>query len=533
MNRFSCAAAVAALGCALPLAAQSLASNTAQIRRAADSISEAHIRRWVNALADDSMLGRATPSPQIEQTARYIADEFRLMGLEPGGDSGTFFQRYPILRTALDSASFAMVLGRGAHGHWAFGREARLLGGSEPAAAVTGPVVLMYGAPADTARPFGDATVNGAVILYVTTAGQVNPRTFGPVIAKAGPAGVRGLIVVTDRAPNVFANAAAFSLRPRTELGGRRQEGGFPIVEVRDSSALGVLSAAGEDLAALRAQGQSGIRPLAGFTATVDMRRREVERQSAPNVVGVLPGSDPALRNEYVFYTGHMDHVGAVGAGRVNVGCRAAGADSICNGADDDASGTALVMALARGFSQLTPRPRRTMVFMTVSGEERGLWGSRYYSDNPIFPLANTVAAFNTDMVGRYFNNQPGWRDTIAVIGKEHSDLGALANRVVQEHPELHMQLVDDLWPNENFYFRSDHYNFARMGVPILFFFNGVHPDYHQATDSPDKIDAEKMMRIGRMIFYIGLDVGNAAGRPQWNLESRRRIVEAGGVSTP
>ena len=234
-----------------------------------------------------------------------------------------------------------------------------------------------------------------------------------------------------------------------------------------------------------------------------------------------------------MFYTGHMDHVGAVGAGRVNVGCRAAGADSICNGADDDASGTALVMALARGFSQLTPRPRRTMVFMTVSGEERGLWGSRYYSDNPIFPLANTVAAFNTDMVGRYFNNQPGWRDTIAVIGKEHSDLGALANRVVQEHPELHMQLVDDLWPNENFYFRSDHYNFARMGVPILFFFNGVHPDYHQATDSPDKIDAEKMMRIGRMIFYIGLDVGNAAGRPQWNLESRRRIIEAGGVSTP
>ena len=143
------------------------------------------------------------------------------------------------------------------------------------------------------------------------------------------------------------------------------------------------------------------------------------------------------------------------------------------------------------------------------------------------------MAAFNTDMVGRYFNNQPGWRDTIAVIGKEHSDLGALANRVVQEHPELHMQLVDDLWPNENFYFRSDHYNFARKGVPILFFFNGVHPDYHQATDSPDKIDAEKMMRIGRMIFYIGLDVGNAAGRPQWNPESRRRIVEAGGVSTP
>jgi Zn-dependent M28 family amino/carboxypeptidase len=167
------------------------------------------------------------------------------------------------------------------------------------------------------------------------------------------------------------------------------------------------------------------------------------------------------------------------------------------------------------------------MVFMLVSGEERGLWGSEYYSDNPLFPLENTVAAFNTDMVGRYYNNQVGWRDTIAVIGKEHSDLGALANRIVQQHPELHMNLVDDLWPNENFYFRSDHYNFARKGVPILLLFNGVHTDYHQATDSPDKIDAEKMMRIGRMIFYIGLEVGNAATRPQWNPESRSRIVQA------
>jgi hypothetical protein len=133
-------------------------------------------------------------------------------------------------------------------------------------------------------------------------------------------------------------------------------------------------------------------------------------------------------------------------------------------------------------------------------------------------------------MIGRYYNNQPGWRDTIVVIGKEHSNLGATANRVNQAHPELHMTMIDDLWPNENFYGRSDHFNFARKGVPILFFFNGTHPDYHRPTDSVDKIDAEKAARITQMVFHLGLDVANAAERPQWNPESRARIVQP---STP
>jgi Zn-dependent M28 family amino/carboxypeptidase len=174
----------------------------------------------------------------------------------------------------------------------------------------------------------------------------------------------------------------------------------------------------------------------------------------------------------------------------------------------------------------MNPRLRRSLVFMTVSGEERGLWGSEYYSMHPTVPLAQTVADLNTDMIGRYYNNQPGWKDTIVAIGKEHSTLGASANRVVQQHPELHMNLIDDIWPTERFYFRSDHYNFARSGVPILFFFNGTHPDYHRPTDSVDKIDAEKASRIVQMVFYLGLDVANATERPQWNPESRRTIVD-------
>jgi Zn-dependent M28 family amino/carboxypeptidase len=234
-------------------------------------------------------------------------------------------------------------------------------------------------------------------------------------------------------------------------------------------------------------------------------------------VIGILEGSDPQLKNEYVFFTGHMDHVGTPGAGE---GCAARGGDSICNGADDDASGTVAVIEAAEAFSRLSPRPKRSLAFMAVSGEERGLWGSEYFSEYPTVPLASIVADLNTDMVGR------NWRDTIAVIGKEHSDLGATLNRVGVAHPELHMQPIDDIWPQENFYFRSDHYNFARKGVPILFFFNGTHDDYHEVSDSPDKIDAEKESRIVKLVFYLGLDIANAPRRPQWNPDSYKRIVQ-------
>jgi Zn-dependent M28 family amino/carboxypeptidase len=157
---------------------------------------------------------------------------------------------------------------------------------------------------------------------------------------------------------------------------------------------------------------------------------------------------------------------------------------------------------------------------MTVSGEEKGLWGSHYWSEHPTVPIRDVVADINMDMIGR------NWADTIVAIGKEHSDLGATLERVNRQHPELRMTAIDDRWPEERFYFRSDHYNFARKGVPILFFFNGVHEDYHEPSDEPHKVNALKESRILRLVFYLGTEVANAAARPRWNPESFREIVE-------
>lgn len=231
----------------------------------------------------------------------------------------------------------------------------------------------------------------------------------------------------------------------------------------------------------------------------------------APNVAAILPGADPVLRDEYIVFSAHMDHVG------INP---SAGADSIFNGADDDASGTAGVLELAEAYSRAGGRPKRSLIFLTVSGEERGLWGSDHFVQNPPVPLGRVVANINMDMIGR------NWRDTIAVIGREHSDLGATLARVNAEHPELGMTAIDDIWPQENFYFRSDHYNFAKRGVPVLFFFNGTHADYHGAGDGPEQIDAEKEARLVRLIYHLGLAIGNAPERPKWNDESYRAIVK-------
>jgi hypothetical protein len=486
------------------------------LTRAVASINETDVRRRISILADDSMRGRYTPSPELEEVAEYIAGEFRRLGLRGGAEGGSHFQRYTIRRWAVDSTSTLMVMGRGVHAHWRLGREAAYGGGGITDSAVVGPVVLLVGVPADPERTFSEASLQGAVVLHVVRAPQIGRRLV-PLIERGRASGARAWVFVSDRMAQAFVGLARGAMRARLGVAGLDEESGMPILEVRDSVATEVLRAAGEDLATLRSRGPA-IRALPGLTASLNLRRAVLSEDRAPNVIGVLEGSDPVLRNEYVFFTAHMDGLGSAGAGM----CHATGADSVCNGADDDASGTAGVVELAEAFAMLNPRPRRSMVFMTVSGEERGLWGSEYYSEYPTLPLSNTVAAFNIDMVGR------NWRDTIVAIGQGHSSLGELANRAAREHPELNMRLIDDLWPQERFYERSDHYNFARKGVPILFFFNGVHRDYHQPTDTVDKIDAEKEARIIRLIFYIGLETANAEARPEWNPESRRRIVEAG-----
>ncbi len=499
--------------CALLLPAATVAQTTAAVQRAIRTITPADVVHRIGVIADDSMLGRATPSPQLEQVARYIAGEFKRFGLKPLGDSGTFIQHYPIARQQIDLTKSVMTIATGASTTtFKIGTDVNFMNGGLPHTDPTGHVVLLLG-ERDTLNLLAGADVKGAWVALVLTASEQGVLVDRRPINAALQAGAVGVLVITNRSDAQWqARLGRLHGEAPQSLGGMPVEG--PWLEIRNATAASVL---GIDPAALRADETPSVRRLDAVTITAHLEPVALAPLRAPNVIGMLEGSDPTLKREYVLLTGHMDHLGTPGSGE---GCVAKGADSICNGADDDASGTIGVVELAQAFTQLTPRPKRSLVFMTVSGEERGLWGSTYYVEHPAVPLAQTVADVNSDMIGR------NWADSIVVIGKEHSDLGATLNRVSAEHSELHMKPIDDIWPEENFFFRSDQITFAKKGIPILFFTAGVHPDYHQVSDEVSKIDGEKESRIIKLDFYTALAVANAAARPKWNPASYAKIVQ-------
>jgi hypothetical protein len=473
------------------------------------------VRRRIGIIADDSMLGRATPSPQLDQVAAYVAGEFRRFGLTPGGDSGTYLQRYPLEVQRFDPESTAIsVVGR-APTTWRIGHEVLLLAGMPPVGDTTGQAVLVTGSlPGE--RALDPSAVTGKVIFLA----------YGPgldaIARKVSPLRPLALMVVAAFPDSVWQRLPghAASVRVRN-LNEENEDAIQTAFWLRAPAARALFALAGVGADSLRAWGERPLatHPLGGITLHLAVHQRRLERTSAPNVIGILEGSDPTRKREYVLFTAHMDHLGTPGSGE---GCETRGADSICNGADDDGSGTVAVIELAEAFATAGERPKRSLVFMTVSGEERGLWGSAYFADHPTVPLASVVADLNSDMIGR------NAKDTLAVIGREYSNLGATLDSVAAAHAELGIKPVGDLWPQEGLFFRSDHYNFAKKGVPILFFTTGLHPDYHQVTDSPDKIDVEKEARLTRLLFYLGLAVANGSSRPQWKPESYQRIVGGG-----
>ncbi len=483
--------------------------------RGAASITTEDVRRRIDLIADDSMLGRATPSPQLDLAAAYMAGEFRRFGLKPGGDSGTYLQRYPLDVLRFDPESAAIRVTGRTPATWRGGQDVLLVEGQAPERATSGSGVLITGS-AEGSTALDSSAVAGKVLFVA----------FGPglnaIAAKVLPLRPLAMILVAGFPDSIWlrlpGRTASIRVHNPSEGGG-----GVPVpavFAVRSATVAPLFAQSGSPAESLRAWGDRPLaaHPLSDVGLQLDVRERLLQHTSAPNVIGILEGSDAALKKEYVLFTAHLDHIGTPGAGE---GCSARGADSICNGADDDGSGTVAVLELAQAFASARERTKRSLVFMTVSGEERGLWGSAYFADHPTVSLANVVADLNSDMVGR------NAKDTLAVIGREHSNLGTMLDSVTAAHADLGIKPVGDLWPQEGLYFRSDHYNFAKKGVPILFFTTGLHPDYHQVSDSPDKIDAEKEARFARLVFYLGLAVANAAQRPQWNPQSYRQIVGA------
>ena len=497
---------------ATPLAAQTptvtVPKPTAAVTKAAATVTAADVTRRINIIADDSMMGRDTPSPGLEMTASYVADQFKAFGLKPGGENGTYFQRYEIIQAKFDpAASHVGFIAGGEHVHVDFTTGARFQFGAVPSGEVGGEAIVLGGAMSLKGLEGLDAKDKVVLVVADYSKGALS-ASYSQMVRGLFDLKPVGIVVLSNRDSASWAARLKPGYRPSVRRGGGA--GRPPMVEVNGQGLDGILAAAGIDPAQVRADTGMVVRAVPGLKIMLELKEEVLRTTSAPNTIGILEGSDPKLKHEYLVYSGHMDHIG-ISSGK---------ADSINNGADDDGSGTVGVIEMAEAFSRPGARPKRSVLFLTVSGEEKGLWGSDYFVTHPTVPLKDVVADLNMDMIGR------NWPDTIVAIGREHSDLGQTLAAVNAAHPELGMTAIDDRWPEENFYFRSDHYNFAKNGVPILFFFNGVHADYHQVSDSPDKINADKESRIIKLIFYLGQAVANAPQRPQWNPDSYAKIVQ-------
>ena len=243
---------------------------------------------------------------------------------------------------------------------------------------------------------------------------------------------------------------------------------------------------------------------------SVDLKS-ELKPTDSKNVLAYLEGSDPKLKNELIVISSHYDHVGVDENG------------DVFNGADDDGSGTTGVLEIAEAFVKAKKAgkgPRRSILFLNVVGEEKGLLGSQWYSDNPVFPLANTVTNLNIDMIGRVGFEYKGKADSanyVYVIGSDKlsSTLKEISEKANKTYTNLTLDYkYDDPNDTERIYYRSDHYNFAKHGIPIIFYFNGIHEDYHKVTDEVKKINFGALAKRAQLVFHTAWEIANRDEKP-------------------
>lgn len=465
---------------------------------AAATITAADMGREIGVLAADSMAGRDTPSPELEAAAEYLADRFRAMGLEPAGEDGTFIDRYEYKLQRL-SPDETVVRVQGAAESPRYEADYFLVPGPQ---AAEGEAVYVGSTGSISVPEDG----RGKIWIVDHPGAELNQEwqmSFMGTMQQVVSNGAAALLLVLD--PE-FPGEMLGPLASMTA----QQRGPFPIVGITDEAARQLVASAGSDLATLRASGEA----VPVEDAVIEIRAvQAAETHTPPNVVAMLPGSDPVLRDSYVIVTAHFDHVG--------VGAADEAGDSIFNGADDDASGTAAVLEIAEAMAALPEAPARSVLFLAVSGEEKGLLGSMAYAEAPpMIEIDDIVANVNMDMIGR---NAP---DTVIGIGQEYSSLEGVLQQVVADHPDLGLNVILDPEPEKNFFFRSDQLAFIKEGIPAVFFTTGEHEDYHQQSDEPETIDNDKAARVARLGFYLTYAIASTPEAPEWTDEGWAKVEQ-------
>jgi hypothetical protein len=532
------------------------------------------LREWLTYIASDELQGRAVFSAGIGLAAGYIEDHLRAWNVKPGGDRGSYLQTVRVLGVRTTSHSTVTVDVNGESKVFTDGAGVTFpknMGGKRRLT-VARVEFAGYGldAPGASHTDFRGKDVKDAAVIWLGANGpkDIDQGLYSRVLTGrnryateqlGAAAGIGPAADGSGRAGAANGSGGAAADAPRggqPDVAGGFQPGGrrgaplpapdFTTVQRLDTPAAPNLRASDAffeflfshapttyDELKKKASAQEPLPsfPLTGVTITfnVDPEYQIVRTQLTHNVVGIVEGSDPQLKHTFVAFGAHYDHVGyAEGeVTRSDGGARRAGPpgrvtagaedDRVWNGADDDGSGTVAILALAKAFAD-GPKPKRSLIFVWHAGEERGLWGSRYFADYPPVPIDAVVTQLNIDMIGRNRDNKTSEANTVYLVGSDRistelHDVNRAANAALPKPLTLNYEFNDptDL---EQLYYRSDHYSYAAKGVPIIFFTTGLHPDYHANTDEVSKIEFDKMTRITQMVYETGLRVANLDHAP-------------------
>jgi hypothetical protein len=498
----------------------------------ADAISEAQLRQDLTFIASDALEGRLTPSRGLDVAAAFLASRLGRIGLQPAGDQGTFLQTIALTRRTLDLEKTTLAVGSRTLVYGDDFLPGEVTGSAE------GPVIYIGNGAVIRSRgvdPYKGLDVAGKIVVsnLGLPAGFSRGDLKGPRgddwEATEDAARTRGALAVLFLPDFVALErwpTTRESRKTRTPLAVDAFRDAGPVLPTATLTARGVgLLFAGERITPQEVF-QRGVRrePAEPFALTPGKTVRlsvvaTDEHLAANNVVAVLEGSDPTLKHEYVALGAHYDHLGTAQTPN-DAG------DTIYNGADDDGSGTVGLLAIAEAFAAAKTRPKRSVLFVWHAGEEQGLWGSRYFTEHPTVPLDRVVTQLNIDMIGR--GRAPGSpapggslpltdTETVYVVGSRRlsTQLGALLEQANDRYHRLRLDYSLDA-PDDpaDIYRRSDHYQYAKRGIPVAFFFTGVHEDYHRVDDEVDRIDFTKLRRVVQTIYAAARLVADTKERP-------------------
>jgi len=498
--------------------------------RGADQIEAGRLRADLSFIASDELEGRDTPSRGLDLAARYLASRLQALGLKPGGDDGSYFQRFGTTRRTVDPAKATVTLGDRT---FSYGDDFL---GTAPGTAEGAMVYVGHGyvVKKKDIDAYGGVDVKGKIVVAhagypegvtrLDLRGESGPDSWESPASYAARHGALGVVLVPDYATLAgWRTSRENAVSARGSLTVDAFQAGRPAAVPVITASMPLVSAifTGESVSASDvAKWSQDHKTHAAVVLDEKKRLRldlgaRVEAIPTQNVVAIYEGSDPALKQEYVALGAHYDHIGLT----------TSGTDHINNGADDDGSGTVTLVNIAEALVRGNVKTRRSWLFVWHCGEEKGLWGSRYFVEHPTVPLDKIVVQLNVDMIGR--SRKAGDQSSanasltgpgeIYVIGSKmmSSTLGALSERVNKDYLDLSFNYKYDEPSDPNrFFFRSDHYNYAKKGIPIIFYFDGVHQDYHRPSDEVGAIDFAKMERVGRTIYSTAYAVAEMPTRP-------------------